>query len=74
MYQSAEIRGNIEESFLSNYVKICVNYKNSELYKNVIEPRINDTSSKVNMYSVDNNSELAKYIAWLLYTSDAADE
>ena len=70
MYQSAEIRGNIEESFLSNYVKICVNYKNSELYKNVIEPRINDTSSKVNMYSVDNNSELAKYIALKIQKRD----
>ena len=62
MYKPEDIRGNIEESFLNNYVKICVNYKNSELYKTVIEPRIIDTSSKVNMYSVDNNSELAKYI------------
>ena len=62
MYQPEDIRGNIEESFLNNYVKTCVNYKNSELYKTVIEPRITDTSSKVNMYSVDNNSELAKYI------------
>jgi len=62
MYQSEDIRGNIEESFLNDYVKICVNYKNSELYKNVIEPRINDTSSKVNMYSVENDSELSKYI------------
>ena len=62
MYKPEDIRGNIEESFLNNYVKTCVNYKNSELYKTVIEPRITDTSSKVNMYSVDNNSELAKYI------------
>jgi hypothetical protein len=62
MYQSPEIRGDILESFLSDYVSVCIEYKNSDLYKNRIEPRINDTYSKVNMYTIDNSCVFTQYI------------
>ena len=62
MYQSPEIRGNSLESFLSDYVSVCIEYKNSDLYKNKIEPRINDTYSKVNMYILDHSCIFTQYI------------
>jgi len=62
MYQSPEIRGDSLESFLSDYASVCIEYKNSDLYKNKIEPRINDTYSKVNMYISDNRCIFTQYI------------